>query len=804
MRIKSYKCSRFAGLKDVELEFSPGINVILGPNESGKSTIIDGIHSTIFKDIKLMGNNRADKDFRFKFMPKPDGDFIDGKVIIESSNGDYEISKQWGSSIDIKLLDPQESIIKDKNQIADILDKVLIYGESTYSNIVFAKQRDLKQALHNIVENSEINREVNDLLRNTLMELDGISIDKIENNIEAELEGLYKRWDRDKNHPENNRGVNNPYKVGLGKIVESYYNRENLKIKMQDADKSEKIFKMISDKININKAEKAKLEDKKKKLEMIEDDVNNIEIINTKIYSLEKELETIKKVNSDWPKSELKLEQLESRKKEIDTKKNSLSDEKKGVEKWDRKKKLKEKLDSIDEIEKKIEKIKTKIKEIPFIEEDDIEDLNNINREVSTLETAMKAGKMMGSLKKSKGKEVYVSRDFGEYEALELDTQFYANGMIDIKYGDEFEIQIQTGEIDFEKLNSRYIDLKEKYTKKLYDLNIDSLELGKLNLEKINDLNNKKDEFKRDIEYLLGDCTKDQIKEEFKSLEDVKNSRSLEEIDGELETIRNEELDVSSNIRVEKSKIDYWKQEYENIDNLFDLVIEKHSVFKEEKKKLDGLKPLPKEYESTKEFKEELKSLRQSVEDYQKEYEDLKDEYYRAEKDLSDTSYEELEKEYRQSKKEFDRNINRGEKLLEIRRVFFETKENLSKDPMLPVVKEFTRLLDIVTAGSYETGDIDEEFNIRIKNSNGEIPIELLSAGTYDAVTLALRFTLLKWIFKDSDGYVILDDCLVDLDPLRKRQSIELINEFAKEHQIIFTTCDPETADMLGGNIIEL
>lgn len=120
------------------------------------------------------------------------------------------------------------------------------------------------------------------------------------------------------------------------------------------------------------------------------------------------------------------------------------------------------------------------------------------------------------------------------------------------------------------------------------------------------------------------------------------------------------------------------------------------------------------------------------------------------------------------------------------------------------MVGEFARLLDIITNGDYKTGELDEDFNIKLENVNGQIPIELLSAGTYDSVALALRFSLLKHIFNDNGGYVVLDDCLVDLDPKRKAQSIRLINDFAKDYQVIFTTCDPDTAKMLGGNIINL
>ncbi|MDD4089317.1 MAG: hypothetical protein PHP29_06470 [Tissierellia bacterium] len=38
----------------------------------------------------------------------------------------------------------------------------------------------------------------------------------------------------------------------------------------------------------------------------------------------------------------------------------------------------------------------------------------------------------------------------------------------------------------------------------------------------------------------------------------------------------------------------------------------------------------------------------------------------------------------------------------------------------------------------------------------------------------------------------------MDLDPNRKETAVKLISQFAKKHQIIFTTCNPDTANLLG------
>lgn len=804
MRIKSYNCTRFAGLKDIELEFDKGLNVILGPNESGKSTIIEGIHSTLFKNIKLRKNNNPDKDFTFKFMPQPNGDFIDGKVVVHTKNGEYEISKEWGSDGNINLLTPNGNIIKNEKDVNQELSNILTYGESTYSNIVFAKQRELKQALFNIINDSEISKEINDLLRRTLMELDGISVDSIQENIENEIQSLYKRWNREKNYPENNKGVNNPYKTGLGKILESYYNKENLKILMERADKTEKDFEDIGNRIKKIDNQVNEFKKEKDKLESIEDDVNNRIILEAKMSTLNKDLEDLKEANREWPKAEQLLEQLEESLSKLQEDRERINQEKSDLEKIEKKETLDKRLKGIEETQEKISKIIEKESDISKIKDDDIDKLDMIQRKLFELETTMKAGKMIAILKKSTDKPIYVSKDFGEKEVLGLDTSFEANGIMNITYADEFEIEIKTGEIDYEELNNECTELNKEYKELLKNLNVESLKDAKSKQKMIKELANDKKSLNKEIEIKLDNRTKEELEKELKELGDIKGNRKLEDIEKDLKKLSTEEIDISSDKKNTKNKIDLWKEKYTNPDKLFDLVLEKRASFNEKDKKLKNLKALPEQFDCPEEFKNELSSIKENLSLHQNNLEELRVDYYESKNNLLDVSYEELKREHSQAEKVFERNIRRGEKLLEIQRVFLETKENLSNNPMEPLVNEFIKLLEIVTAGSYKTGEIDEEFNIRLENKNGEIPIELLSAGTYDAVTLALRFSILKHIFSDEGGYVVLDDCLVDLDPDRKTQSIRLINDFAKDYQIIFTTCDPDTANMLGGKLIKL
>ncbi len=802
MNIESYKCSRFAGLKDIELNFTEGLNVILGPNEAGKSSIVDGIHSTLFRDTKLRKNNKRDLDFTFRFMPKPSGDFIDGKLVLNTAKGRYELAKEWGSSENISLETPTGNILKNNNDINEKLRELLNFGESTYSNIVFAKQRELKETLDNIIKNKDIVQEVNDLLRMTLMELDGISIDKIEENINEEIEKLFKRWDKDKNYPENNRGVNNPYKVGLGQIVKAYYEKEEFRLLMEEANRTEKEFEAISNKLKERKDDKAICDVEKTVLEAIEEDINKMEVLNIKIASLKKDLEELRTINTEWPQTEQMLVFTDEKLAALSKDRIKLNEEKDKLIKLDQKRELEKTLEKLTTIKEDIRTIEGEIQYIVKITDEDLKELERLQKEILTCETSMAAGKIIGKLVKA-GKSVNITRDFEEKEVLALNEEFTANGLVKIEYEDDFEIEIKTGQIDFEELKKTYNNLTKEYKEKLDSLNIKDIESAKLNLEDIKRKENQVNFKRNEIKILLGDNKEEDLIEKIEELKDVDSSLNLKDIEGSLEELNQDQVKLQSDKNTLGDKLELWKSKYNSLDDLLDTMLEKRGQVKEKEEEFSKLKPLPEEFESPEEFKARLSLLKEKSLKYQGELDSLIEEYHEAKMNLPEDSFEEYKKAYILAEEDYERYLNRGDKLLLIQQVFQKTKEKMDKNPVEALEREFVRLLGNITAGKYAEGEIDEEFNLIVGNDDLQLPIELLSAGTYDSVSLALRFSLLKHIFQNK-GYVILDDCLVDLDPFRKEEAVRMIKEFSEDYQIIFTTCDPETAKMLGGKLISL
>lgn len=806
MYIKSYSCKRFAGIKDKNISFEKGLNVILGPNESGKSTIIDGIHSTLFKSIKLKRNNNPDINFSNRYMTKPNGDSIDGNLIVSINGDEYILYKEWGIDSKIQFTTPDHRLIKNEVNINEELGELLEFGEGTYTNIVFAKQRDLKVTIANLVGDSEVTNEINSLLRNTIMELDGVSLDNLQQKIESELIDLTKRWDMEKSYPENNRGINNPYKTGIGTVLECFYRKEDLKLEMDKANISETKFEEICSLIKDNEIKISELKLRKEELEKVEGDVNSRSLIESKLKFIERELEEFANINKEWPRSSLLLEQYNEQVQTITTKKENLIVEMDNYKLYKDKNELETKLNKVKETNTKIQGIKREIEIIPKITKDDIVNIASLEKDILTVETAMSAGVMIGKLAiHDLDGNIYITKDLDEKKVLEKGIEFRANGFVKIEYENEFQLHIKTGELDFEELKQRYDSLVDEHIRLLESLNIKTLEEGKLNKERIDKLTVDVEAFNNEINIYLGELTLEKLIEKINGMADIVNSRDIAEVESDLKQLSVEEMQLGIDKQTLENKIINWTEKYIDEENLLDMLLEQRDALKKTKKALEDLRPLPEEFLEAEDFKNTLNEIKISYEKYRELQIGLQSDYYEAQNSLLDISYEELKVLYENTKVEFNKNLDRANSLLKIKDVFMETKEDLGKDPMESLVKEFSRVLSLITNGSYHLGQIDENFEISLEsNTRGTMDIDLLSAGTYDAVTLALRFSILKHIYGDKNGYVCLDDCLVDLDPERKIQSVKLIKDFAIDNQVIFTTCDPLTAELLGGNIIQL
>jgi len=93
---------------------------------------------------------------------------------------------------------------------------------------------------------------------------------------------------------------------------------------------------------------------------------------------------------------------------------------------------------------------------------------------------------------------------------------------------------------------------------------------------------------------------------------------------------------------------------------------------------------------------------------------------------------------------------------------------------------------------------------VGLGSAGNHLSWEQLSAGTRDTLALALRLAMASYFLGKSDGFMLLDDPLVDMDPDRQKAAVKALQSFASSCQLVVFTCHPAAAELLGGNLVRL
>ncbi len=320
MKIKKIESKQFAGIKGVSVDFKDKLNVIYGKNESGKSTIIDLIYSMLFQNASL--DKRTDRDFIENSFPhSSDGtekNYIEGSIIIENKNDIYTLSKEWASKNGVaKMIDANGNIIKDENEINEILKTILIYGEGVYRNIVFTSQKIPQNTLESIFGeckkgDSNVREELHSILMQSVATLGGADIDAIENKIKEKLKMLGDHFDIKTMAPEG--GINKKWKKEVGIILKAYYRLNDLNTELTEVTEYE-------DNIDAFNKQKKELNEEKNEIQNILSGIASIETTFEKRkilqgnYNYQKEFEENAKIDlNTWEGFENDKAQLEKQK----------------------------------------------------------------------------------------------------------------------------------------------------------------------------------------------------------------------------------------------------------------------------------------------------------------------------------------------------------------------------------------------------------------------------------------------------------------------------------------------------------
>lgn len=790
MKIKNLSCTQFAGVRDRNISFTDGINVVYGKNESGKSTMANLIARILFQKAKL--DRRSDREFCDLYFPGArkgsnlSGDFADGKISLESESGDYVLSKEWGADARCTLSTP-DGIIRDQAKIDEILRSVLRYGEGVYSDLLLTSQRNIDAALQTLLDASkktEAKAEITDAVSVAFAESDGISIDAIGQAIESKINEIAgKHWDIEREAPARKAGR---WSNGLGEILNAYYALEDAKAVLDEISRLETDTDRAARDYTNKDAEARAAEEAYHEFNQFASSLILQKERKKAIGRLEEELKKIRKVLVDWPELVQALAQAQT-----------LQAEKAARE-------LLDQYNAATEIMSEIRALSLATENTPCPTADEIVQVKSAQRCIASLENKLCGMNLTAAVHMLGGNTLEVTSVRTGQKIDVADGIANISEAVRLTIPGVMEMQLSPADVDVVSIEAQIKTNKQLIANVFKNYQAESLEALEALAQTIVENNRQLDLANSRLKQLLGATTFEELERTVKS--SPQESRSEAEIENDITALCGNS-DLSRFITAKETVINSYKSDYTSINDLkakaFDLDMELNQAMS-----ATEAENIPAEYREIADPEAHLLSLQNACKQKQKLREtaltvkaaaESKLESYKE--NIADDPSEEAEKATRN----FEEQKSLLSHWMHIFEVFKSQKGDVHDNPMKDIADSFSHYLSVISGGrvSSEFPEADK-LAMQVYSNDFSLDYGKLSEGTKETVSMAFRFAVLDHLFPDGGGVIVLDDPFTDMDPERAGQACALTKECAKRHQVIFLTCREEYLQMLGGNAIRI
>ncbi len=805
MIISRITLSPFAGITNLNLSFTDGLNVILGANETGKSTVFHALYNVMFTKAKLTPGRF--KKLMTRFLPVGSGDTIEVELHFKHKNTDHYLKRKWGPSAEAELKLPNGNIIADESTIAEYLEACLSASEGTYRSVLMTKQTGLADTLEALKsEHTETVKSLGDILKTAVLGTDGVSIETFRDQLEAQFNNYYSRWDPNKNRPEGGRGIEKPWKKQVGLILQAYYEKELVRVAFEKAFQVEEAIDRANQNIAETKKERDEIDQYVATNKKAAEDAQERKTLLAQIENVGKDLAEYKKINRDWPVRENTLQDLKSKLPEQEKEVEALKQKKAQAEQAEKNHKNVEKYKAVSARKKQVEDAEKNLKAAQELTEEDLSAIDGAFKQLSLLKTELEAGKLSVFFEAKKSVTVSVTKDLEEPRKESLkpgeSKSFEAGGRLRLDHPD-WGMEVTTGEGDFVDLVQKIKDTDKALDELLKKHNVASLEEAKKIHRAYETCRQALKTAQDNLKDELGDTTFEELESSIKAVAELPDVEPLAEVVEKLANSKHQLTKMKSDLATHQEAMDEYIGKYKDQDTLLIKMTDAIQKEKDLKAKLDVLAPLPDGVEDVGAFIEEYKEKQEELTQLNEDLKEL--EIERAGIHPPDESSEELQKQLDELNEQFDIVLRKGKAILRVREVADELSEHLDQQAFLGLKCDIERFIAGMTDNRYEEIKIDESLPTGFVRSDGNvIEADLLSTGTLDVLGLALRLSMANYFLQDQEAFLVMDDPLVDMDPSRQSNAANLLKEYSKTKQLIIFTCHPSHADLLGGNKIAI
>ena len=365
-----------------------------------------------------------------------------------------------------------------------------------------------------------------------------------------------------------------------------------------------------------------------------------------------------------------------------------------------------------------------------------------------------------------------------------------------------FRLEIESGDGQFSESKDNYEEAQRKVKELLLSIGAKSEDEAK-SLGSEYSLAFKAREFAQNA---LDSILNGQTLEELESIvgdDTPVPKRDIEQVNGAILANRATHNNTKTSLESNHNAVKDWQETYETQDKVLDHLVDARNLTTQLEKEREQLPPVPEGIDDQESLESELSAKESRLRDIkEKHLYDAKS----KQATLTATEPERTTQELRAIIEEADARCalekRRLNSLYRVKEVFQQKRESLDSGTLNPWTQRLSQTIQHVTSDRYEDLDLNEG---EVTRSSGLVlPHSLLSMGTKASMGFSLRLSMAAFFLENLDGFLILDDPMVDLDEGRQQQTAELLREFAEHKQVILLTCHQSHAELLTDTPIQI
>lgn len=790
MYLKNVVIKNFGAISEAALDLTPGVNILFGMNEAGKSTLLNALSAAFF-----MNADTRDSSIQ---RVRPWGTEADPyvKVIFEACGHEYELEKTFLTSKKATL---RCAAIKldsaNKDKIAECLSGLLpLYTSngSSLKNTFWIMQRQLEDTAASLSNDAEIRS----ALQRALFSADG-DFEAIKAAVEKKIKELRKGLDRPTNAP----GPVATARATLGQVSAEL---EALRSDFDSIEDDSQRFRGLTERTS---ALEKQIREEEAMLQAINDHHRTKATLDEKnktLDSFNEQFDEVTACDQLISGSNVKINNIATDKKVIEEKISHL-------ENSERRNRIEQQLatcrsiwETVSRLISEIQQVSSEKEKLPAIKQDDVNILAQYQVSLEKKEEAFKASRLALVARGISDTNLKVSEDGSDErnEPLkkgELKT-FGANETIGLVIPNVITLEISSGAANARQVQREIQTLREQLDDLLHRLGTDTVESSKKAFERRTQLSARLMTLETERDARLNNLTMDDLKATIDDLAGqlagISSANGTEIVAGESIHVlrkRQEELvhlhaQEQATVRTAETKVKKFLAEY---GSLKEAEARRKILAREAYKASAAFEELP----PVDVPQERIILMNKELVNHKNEHQQAHDEQLKLSGALSRNSvtFDAIslkEAAVEEAKRSFEE-INRELKAYEIlSQTLGETEGKVASSFMAPIEKDVAELLPPLTAGRYCGVSLNESLEVSaVKHDHLNISPNDLSTGAQGQLALALRLSLINSLSRDERQAVIIDDALVNFDEDRMERAKRLLDKFSESHQVIYLTC---------------